>query len=106
MMREKYESLSLSVLKDLAKARGIKGTSAMKKADVVEAMLAEDEKDATGRQTADISAKAAAQQEQSSQSQEKKDGSEQDRRDAEGSELSKDKESLDSGIQAQAGIDW
>lgn len=100
MMREKYESLSLSVLKDLAKARGIKGTSAMKKADVVEAMLAEDEKDATGRQTADISAKAAAQQEQSSQSQEKKDGSEQDRRDAEGSELSKDKESLDSGIQA------
>ena len=100
MMREKYESLSLSVLKDLAKARGIKGTSAMKKADVVEAMLAEDEKDATGRQTADISAKAAAQQEQSSQSQEKKDGSEQDRRDAEGGELSKDKESLDSGIQA------
>lgn len=72
----------------------------MKKADVVEAMLAEDEKDATGRQTADISAKAAAQQEQSSQSQEKKDGSEQDRRDAEGGELSKDKESLDSGIQA------
>ncbi len=44
-MREKYESLALSVLKDLAKARGIKGVSAMKKEDVVEAMLALDEKE-------------------------------------------------------------
>jgi len=43
-MREKYESLSVAVLRDLAKSRGIKGTSAMKKADVVEAMLAEDER--------------------------------------------------------------
>ena len=32
-MREKYESLSVTVLRDLAKARGIKGTSAMKKVD-------------------------------------------------------------------------
>ena len=44
-MREKYESLSLVVLKDLAKARGIKGVSAMKKGDLVERMLQEDEKD-------------------------------------------------------------
>jgi transcription termination factor Rho len=44
-MREKYESLSLSVLKDLAKARNIKGVTAMKKADLVERMLEEDEKD-------------------------------------------------------------
>jgi transcription termination factor Rho len=44
-MREKYESLSLSVLKDLAKARNIKGITAMKKADLVERMLEEDEKD-------------------------------------------------------------
>ena len=44
-MREKYESLSVTVLRDLAKARGIKGTSAMKKADLVEAMLAQDEID-------------------------------------------------------------
>ena len=29
-MREKYESLSLVVLKDLAKARGLKGISTMK----------------------------------------------------------------------------
>ena len=44
-MREKYESLSLTVLKDLAKARGIKGLSGLKKEEVVELMLAEDEKE-------------------------------------------------------------
>ena len=44
-MREKYESLNLSVLKELAKARGIKGLSVAKKADVVEAMLRQDEID-------------------------------------------------------------
>ncbi len=52
-MREKYESLALADLKEIAKARGIKGTSAMKKADLVEAMLAEDEKDkAAGKEVA------------------------------------------------------
>ena len=44
-MREKYESLSAVVLKDLAKARGIKGLTGMKKEDLIEAMLAQDEKD-------------------------------------------------------------
>ncbi|MBQ7775524.1 MAG: transcription termination factor Rho [Lachnospiraceae bacterium] len=44
-MREKYESLALVQLRELAKVRGIKGASTMKKAEVVEAMLAEDEKD-------------------------------------------------------------
>ena len=43
-MREKYESLSLSVLRDLAKARGLKGISTLKKADLIERMLQEDEK--------------------------------------------------------------
>ena len=44
-MREKYESLSLTVLRELAKARGMKGISALKKGDLVEAMLAQDEKE-------------------------------------------------------------
>lgn len=44
-MREKYESLPLSTLKDLAKARGLKGISTMKKAELIERMLEEDEKD-------------------------------------------------------------
>ncbi len=52
-MREKYESLALADLKAIAKARGIKGTTAMKKAEVVEAMLLEDEKDAA-KKTASV----------------------------------------------------
>ena len=44
-MREKYESLSLNTLKDLAKARGIKGITGMKKSDLIERMLEEDEKE-------------------------------------------------------------
>ena len=46
-MREKYESLSLTVLRDLAKARELKGISTMKKSDIIELMLLEDEKDKT-----------------------------------------------------------
>ncbi len=44
-MREKYESLALTDLKEIAKARGIKGTSTMKKSEVVESMLLLDEKE-------------------------------------------------------------
>lgn len=44
-MREKYESLALADLRAIAKARGLKGTSGMKKEDLIELMLAEDEKD-------------------------------------------------------------
>lgn len=45
-MREKLQTLSLVVLKELAKDKGIKNTSTMKKAEVIEAILAlsEDEK--------------------------------------------------------------
>ncbi len=42
MTREKYESLSLSTLKDLAKARKMKGVSAMKKQELIDAMLQRD----------------------------------------------------------------
>ena len=45
-MREKYESLSLATLKDLAKARGLKGISTLRKPELIERMLQEDEKDA------------------------------------------------------------
>ena len=44
-MREKYESLPLAELRAIAKARGLKGTSTMKKDEIIELMLAEDEKD-------------------------------------------------------------
>ena len=39
MIREKYESLAVHDLKEIAKARGIKGLSTMKKAEVIDAML-------------------------------------------------------------------
>jgi len=44
MMREKYESLSLATLKDLAKARKLKGVSTLRKPELIERMLQEDEK--------------------------------------------------------------
>ena len=49
-MREKYESLSLAVLRDLAKARGLKKISALKKGELIERMLEEDEKETAAKQ--------------------------------------------------------
>ncbi|CDA97148.1 transcription termination factor Rho [Lachnospiraceae bacterium CAG:215] len=45
MTREKYESLPLATLKDLAKARKMRGISTMKKSNLIDAMLAQDEKE-------------------------------------------------------------
>lgn len=45
MTREKYESLPLTTLKELAKARKMKGISTMKKTNLIEAMLSQDEKE-------------------------------------------------------------
>ncbi|MDY3888396.1 MAG: transcription termination factor Rho, partial [Agathobacter sp.] len=53
-MREKYESLSVVVLRDLAKARGLKGVSAAKKEELVEMMLAEDEKEKASEKSRDM----------------------------------------------------
>ena len=57
-MREKYESLSLATLKDLAKARGLRGISTLRKPELIERMLQEDKKESqikqeqtVGRQT-------------------------------------------------------
>ncbi len=44
MNREKYESLPLVTLKELAKARGLKGISTLKKLELIEEMLKEDER--------------------------------------------------------------
>ncbi|WP_075720383.1 transcription termination factor Rho [Roseburia sp. 499] len=45
-MREKYESLSVTTLREVAKARGLKNLSGLKKSELVELMLQEDEKTA------------------------------------------------------------
>ncbi|MCR4782158.1 MAG: transcription termination factor Rho, partial [Lachnospiraceae bacterium] len=46
-MKAKYESLGVSVLRDLAKSRGIKNVTKMKKVEIVEAMLKQDEIDSS-----------------------------------------------------------
>ena len=42
-MKEKYQTLSVSVLKDIAKSRGMKGISALKKTELIDALLKLDE---------------------------------------------------------------
>ena len=44
-MREKYETLQVGVLRDAAKRRGLKGISTLKKSELIELMLKEDEKE-------------------------------------------------------------
>lgn len=51
-MREKYESLAVADLKAIAKTRGIKGTSLMKKEEVIQAMLDLDEQEKAAKAVA------------------------------------------------------
>ena len=46
MTKERYESLALQNLKEIAKKRGMKKISALKKAELIEALLKKDEEDA------------------------------------------------------------
>ena len=68
-MREKYESLALTDLKAIAKSRGIKGTSVMKKAEVIEAMLALDSEE--NRKKAEAAAKSSESSEKAAETSEK-----------------------------------
>ncbi len=68
MTREKYESLPLATLKDLAKARKMKGVSAMKKGELIDTMLAQDEKEHMDE------ARAEAKEEVKEELKEKKEG--------------------------------
>ena len=45
MTREQYESLPLKQLREIAKSRNLKGTTAMRKEQLIERMLEEDAKD-------------------------------------------------------------
>ncbi len=51
MTREQYASLPLSELKEIAKARGLKGTSTMKKGDLIQLMLDKDEEGSAQKST-------------------------------------------------------
>ncbi|MCR5799457.1 MAG: transcription termination factor Rho [Lachnospiraceae bacterium] len=57
-MREKYETLALVDLRAIAKNRGIKGTSGMKKEDVINAMVALDEQEKMEKEAAAVETKA------------------------------------------------
>ena len=71
-MREKYETLSLAVLRDLAKARGLKKISALRKPQLIDAMVAADDADAARKQAEEQAAKSREKDEKSAASEEKK----------------------------------
>ncbi|MBP3735656.1 MAG: Rho termination factor N-terminal domain-containing protein, partial [Lachnospiraceae bacterium] len=50
MTREMYESLALTDLKAIAKKRGMKRTTGLKKAELIDAMMAQDVEDAKAAQ--------------------------------------------------------
>lgn len=52
-MREKYESLSVTVLREVAKSRGLKHLSGLKKSELVDRMVAEDERIASEKKPAE-----------------------------------------------------
>ena len=62
-MREKYESLALLQLRELAKVRGLKGTSTMKKAELIDILCAENEKDKTSEAKGSEDAQEGAKEE-------------------------------------------
>ena len=90
-MREKYESLSVTVLRDIAKTRGIKHTSTMKKAELVEAMLAEDVR------TASVSPEESKVQEEKTEQEHVRQRSAGEEHTREHKEKCEDRKELDSG---------
>ena len=95
-MREKLETLPLAELKELAKSRGIKGLSSMKKADIIDLLVEEAEKmenDKKKEKPAEKKEKKApekAEEEDSKKADSKKELPDDDK-------ISQDKEALDSG---------
>lgn len=98
-MREKYESLSVTVLRDLAKARGLKNLSGRKKSELVELMLAEDEKEAkSGKERKEESAVKEAKEPQEAREEAKSETEAKGAAQEGASVASRDE--LDSGITA------
>ena len=95
-MREKYESLSLMDLKEIAKARGLKGISTMKKAEIINLMCEKDEEekrsdgDFSKTQSAEKKTAPAAPAPAAAEA-----GTEEDAKD---DGMPADKEALDSGL--------
>ncbi len=100
-MREKLETLPLAELKELAKARGIKGVSSMKKADIIDILVEEAEKMENDKQKEKPAAKKEKkapekrEEEELKKEEPKKEESKKDL--PEDDKISQDKEALDSG---------
>ena len=89
-MREKLETLPLAELKELAKARGIKGLSSLKKADIIDLLVEEAEKMENDKQKEKPAAKKEKKAPEKAEEESKMELSEDDK-------ISQDKEALDSG---------
>ncbi len=89
-MREKLETLPLAQLKELAKSRGLKGISTMKKGELIDLLVEEAEK-----MEQENAAKGNAPQNEESRSAAKESSEEQKQDDSD--KISQEKEALDSG---------
>ncbi len=74
-MRERYETLKLNDLRDIAKKRGIKGASGMKKSEIIDLMCEMDEKENAQKQAQDT-----VQEKSKERASEKKESAEGDMR--------------------------
>lgn len=98
-MREKYESLSATALRDVAKTRGMKNISTMKKSDLVEAMLKEDEKDA--KQQSEMIEEVTESKEESSKTGVNKTENNKTENKSESKAAETEMDKLDSGVAAK-----
>ena len=96
-MREKYESLSGTVLKEYARSRGVKGCSKMKKEEIIEAVL---EKDAQLAEEASATTQAVSQETVQKEEKEKGNKKEGDATKKQAATEKKQENSLDSGLVA------
>lgn len=76
-MRERYETLKLSDLRALAKIRGIKSVTTLKKSEIIDAMVEIDMKEAASGKTAESKASKANEAKQESQQESKPQSSPQ-----------------------------
>ncbi len=72
MEREKYESLSLAALRDIAKARGLKNVSTMKKSMLIDSMMSLDEEEAARPKTAEVHEAAVEKEKEKTKAEPKK----------------------------------
>ena len=72
MEREKYESLSLAALRDIAKARGLKNVSTMKKSMLIDSMMSLDKEEAARPKTAEVHEAAVEKEKEKTKAEPKK----------------------------------